>query len=162
AAMVTFEKQTECVVNALFLDLLSKDESSCRNLETDSGASLSRPQASTEDDLDIPFDPVVVASRLRRIGDQCNMDFERVGLQPVTEVLRGEMGKFEAAVDSLARSWSNQNPELTYETAFLSVSVKLLMYLAKKVPGVLHPRYITGAINGNSQVRNYIEAHGGW
>uniref|UniRef100_A0A8C3JMV9 BCL2 like 15 n=1 Tax=Calidris pygmaea TaxID=425635 RepID=A0A8C3JMV9_9CHAR len=149
AAMVTFEKQTECVVNALLLDLLSQDETSYRSLETDSG----------EDDLDIPFDPVVIASRLRQIGDQCNMDFERVGSDLLAEVLGG---KFGAAVDSVVRSWSNQNPELTYETAFLSVSVKLLMHLAKKVPAMLHPRYITGAINGNSQVRNYIEAHGGW
>ncbi|XP_074019595.1 bcl-2-like protein 15 [Numenius arquata] len=172
--MVTFEEQTECVVNALFLDLLSEDESGYRNLETDSGGKassgrkkyqgllVSRPQGRTEDDLDIPFDPVVIASRLRRIGDQCNVDFERVSSEALAEVLRGKMEKFGAAVDSLITSWSNRNPELVYERAFLSVSVKLLMHLAKKVPDMLHPRYLVGAINGNSQVRNYIEAHGGW
>ncbi|PKU42423.1 bcl-2-like protein 15 [Limosa lapponica baueri] len=169
--MVTFEEQTERVVNALFWDLLSEDESDCRSLETDSGGpglarlqgpSLPGRQASTEDNSDIPFDVAVVASRLRRIGDQCNMDFERVCSEAFSEVLRGEMEKFGAAVDSLVKSWSDQNPELVYERAFLSVSVKLLMHLAKKVPGMLHPRYLTGAINGNSQVRNYIEAHGGW
>ncbi|NXJ68085.1 B2L15 protein, partial [Rostratula benghalensis] len=155
AAMVTFEEQTECVVNALFLDLLGEDESDCRNLETDS-------EGKAWDDLDISFDPVVVASRLRQIGDQCNVDFERVSSEALAEVLRGEMEKFGAAVDSLIRSWSDRNPELVYEKAFLSVSVKLLMHLAKKVPDMLHPRYLAGAINGNSQVRNYIEARGGW
>ncbi|NXN25065.1 B2L15 protein, partial [Nycticryphes semicollaris] len=154
-AMVTFEKQTECVVNALFLDLLGEDESDCWNLETDS-------EGKAWDDLDISFDPVVVASCLRQIGDQCNMDFERVSSEALAEVLRGEMEKFGAAVDSLIRSWSDRNPELVYERAFLSVSVKLLMHLAKKVPDMLHPRYLIGAINGNSQVRSYIEARGGW
>lgn len=72
------------------------------------------------------------------------------------------MEKFGAAVDSLSRSWSDRNPELAYERAFLCVSAKLLMYLLKKVPAMVHPSYLIRAINGNSQVRNYIEAHGGW
>ncbi|NXV17835.1 B2L15 protein, partial [Cepphus grylle] len=161
AAMATFEKQTECVVNALFLDLLGDDESDCRNLETDS-----------EGDELKTFDAVVIASRLRQMGDQCNMDFERVSSEALAEVLEGEvkhtlscpalMENFGAAVDSLSRSWSDRNPELVYERAFLCVSAKLLMYLFKKVPAMVHPSYLIRAINGNSQVRNYIEAHGGW
>ncbi|XP_010127217.1 PREDICTED: bcl-2-like protein 15, partial [Chlamydotis macqueenii] len=70
--------------------------------------------------------------------------------------------KFGAAVDSLSRSWSEQNPELVYERAFLCVSVKLLMHVAKKVPAMLRPSQLIEVINGNSQVRNYIEARGGW
>lgn len=72
------------------------------------------------------------------------------------------MEKFGAAVDNLSRSWSDQNPELVYERAFLCVSVKLLMHVAKKVPGVVQPSQLTQAINGNAQVRSYIEACGGW
>lgn len=34
--MATFEEQTECVVEALFFDLLGEDGSDCRSLETDS------------------------------------------------------------------------------------------------------------------------------
>ncbi|NXV39870.1 B2L15 protein, partial [Rissa tridactyla] len=161
AAMATFEKQTECVVNALFSDLLGDDESDCRNLETDSEG----------DDLKT-FDAAVIASRLRQMGDRCNMDFEHISSEALAEVLKGEklkllsrclqMEKFGAAVDSLSRSWSDQNPELVYESAFLCVSAKLLMYLLKKVPAMVHPSYLIRAINGNSQVRNYIEAHGGW
>ncbi|NXG84291.1 B2L15 protein, partial [Stercorarius parasiticus] len=118
------------------------------------------------------FDAAVIASRLRQMGDRCNMDFERVSSEALAEVLKGEklklpsrwlqMEKFGAAVDSLSRSWSDRNPELVYERAFLCVSAKLLMYLFKKVPAMVDPSYVIRAINGNSQVRNYIEAHGGW
>lgn len=37
------------------------------------------------------FDPVVVASRLRQMGDQCNMDFERVSSEALAEVLKGKV-----------------------------------------------------------------------
>ncbi|NXS65544.1 B2L15 protein, partial [Pandion haliaetus] len=167
AAMATFEEQTACVVEALFSDLLSEDESDCRSLETDSGEPVQLAgQPPTR------FDPVMVASRLRQMGDQCNMDFERVSSEALTEVLKGkklkllsrclQMEKFGAAVDSLSRSWSDQNPELVYERVFLCVSVKLLMHVAKKVPAMVHPNQLIKVINGNSQVRNYIEACGGW
>ncbi|KFQ76211.1 Bcl-2-like 15, partial [Phoenicopterus ruber ruber] len=136
------EKQTACVVEALFFDLLE-------------------PVQAAEVAL-TGFDPVVVASRLRRMGDQCNMDFERVSSAALAEVLKGKMEKFGAAVDSLSRSWSDQNPELVYERAFLSLSVKLIMHVAKKIPDMVHPNQLIEVINGNSQVRNYIQAHGGW
>ncbi|KFQ09057.1 Bcl-2-like 15, partial [Haliaeetus albicilla] len=145
------EEQTACVVEALFSDLLSEDESQCRSLETDS-----------EGEPQTRFDPVVVASRLRQMGDQCNMDFERVSSEALAEVLKGKMEKFGAAVDSLSRSWSDQNPEMVYERVFLRVSVKLLMYVAKKVPAMVHPNQLIKVINGNFRVRKYIEACGGW
>ncbi|NXW41935.1 B2L15 protein, partial [Nyctiprogne leucopyga] len=163
-AMATFEEQTECVVEALFSDLLGDDESDCRSLETDSGEPVWVARGPPTQ-----FDPVVVASRLRRMGDQCNMDFERVSSEALVEVLKGklpsrflQMEKFGAAVDSLSRCWSDQNPELVYERAFLCVSVKLLIHVAKKVPTMVRPSHLIEAINGNSQVRNYIEACGGW
>lgn len=37
------------------------------------------------------FDPVIIANRLRQIGDQCNMDFERVSSQVLREVLMGKV-----------------------------------------------------------------------
>ncbi|XP_050767485.1 bcl-2-like protein 15 [Gymnogyps californianus] len=155
--MATFEEQTACVVEALFSDLLGEDDTDCRSLETDLGEPV---QSAGEPPT--RFDPVVVASRLRRMGDQCNLDFERISSEALAEVLKGKMEKFGAAVDSLSRSWSDQNPELVYERAFLSVSVKLLMYVAKKVQAAVLPNQLTEVINGNSQVRNYIEACGGW
>ncbi|KAM9185206.1 bcl-2-like protein 15 [Mergus octosetaceus] len=155
--MTTFEEQTEHVVNALYYDLLHGDEIDNRCLQTDSGGPV--PFAG---ELPSDFDPVIIASRLRQIGDQCNMDFERVSSQALAEVLTGKMEKFGAAVDSLSRSWSDQNPEMVYERAFLSVSVKLMMHILKKVPSMFHPSQLITVINGNAQVKNYIEAHGGW
>ncbi|XP_051494880.1 bcl-2-like protein 15 [Apus apus] len=155
--MTTFEEQTECVVEALFSDLFSEDETQCRSLETDCGGPA---QAASEPPP--AFDPVLVASRLRRMGDQCNLDFERVSSEDLAEVLKGKMEKFEAAVSSLSRTWSAQNPEMAYEIAFLSVSVKLVIHVAKKIPTVVHPHQLTQVINGNPQVRSYIEARGGW
>ncbi|KFV07711.1 Bcl-2-like 15, partial [Tauraco erythrolophus] len=136
------EEQTQRVVEALFSDLLG-------------------PVALAEEPP-TSFDAVVVASRLRRMGDQCNMDFERVSSEALAAVLKGKVEKFPAAVESLSRSWSNQNPELVYERAFLCVSVKLLMYVAKKVSAMVHPSQLISMINGNSQVRSYIEGCGGW
>ncbi|NXY50734.1 B2L15 protein, partial [Ceuthmochares aereus] len=166
AVMGTFEEQTECVVEALFFDLLGEEESSFRSLETDSGGQLllaEEPPAT--------FDPIEIARRLRQMGDQCNMDFERVSSEALADVLKGklklgslrlQMERFGTAVDSLSRSWSDQHPELVYEKAFLCVSVKLLMYLAKKIPTMVHPSQFVSVINGNPQVRSYIEACGGW
>lgn len=37
------------------------------------------------------FDPVVIASRLRQMGDRCNMDFERVSSEALAEVLKGKV-----------------------------------------------------------------------
>ncbi|XP_075030358.1 bcl-2-like protein 15 isoform X1 [Calonectris borealis] len=85
AEMATFEEQTKCVVEALFSDLLGEEGTDCRNLETDS-----EEPAQPAGEPPIPFDPVVVASRLRRMGDQCNVDFERVSSEPLAEVLKGK------------------------------------------------------------------------
>ncbi|NXN18444.1 B2L15 protein, partial [Indicator maculatus] len=165
--MATFEEQTACVVQALFSDLFDEEEIDCRNLEIDSGE-----PAECTGGPPLPFDTRVVASRLRQMGDQCNLDFERVSSEPLAEVLQGkklklpsqflQVEKFGAAVESLIRRWNDQNPELVYERAFLSVCVKLVKLVGEKVPGMLDPSLLIREINGNSQVRNYIEARGGW
>ncbi|KFQ28073.1 Bcl-2-like 15, partial [Merops nubicus] len=106
--------------------------------------------------------PVTIAGRPWKMGDECNLDFERVSSEALAEGLKGKLEKFGAAVDSLCRRLSDQNPDVAYEKAFLCVSVKLLMSVAKKVPAMMCPNELTEVINGDSQVRNYIEARGGW
>uniref|UniRef100_A0A7M4F9Q3 BCL2 like 15 n=1 Tax=Crocodylus porosus TaxID=8502 RepID=A0A7M4F9Q3_CROPO len=142
----TFEEQTECVVEALLSDLLGgKEEVAWRSLETDST---------------IRFDAVVIASRLRMLGDMCNQDLEGPAQQVITDMTSGKVEAFQAAVESLSRSWSSQNPELGYERALLSVSVKLGMYVAQKIPAV--KEQLVELINGNRRVRGYIQNQGGW
>ncbi|XP_054659769.1 bcl-2-like protein 15 isoform X2 [Grus americana] len=161
--MATFEEQTECIVEALFSDLLGEDESACRSLETDLGVRCAAPQSEeSAEELPTKFDPVVIASRLRQMGDRCNMDFESVSSEALAEVLKGKMEKFGTAVETLSQSWCDQNAELVYERAFLCVSVKLLTHVIKKVSATVQPIQLIKVINGNSRVRNHIEACGGW
>ncbi|XP_019369643.1 PREDICTED: bcl-2-like protein 15 [Gavialis gangeticus] len=106
------------------------------------------------------FDPVVIASRLRMLGDMYNQDLEGPAQQVITGMTSGKVEAFRAAVESLSRSWSSQNPELGYERALLSVSVKLGMYVAQKIPAV--KEQLVELINRNRQVRGYIQNQGGW
>ncbi|XP_067414872.1 bcl-2-like protein 15 [Emydura macquarii macquarii] len=158
----TFEAQTECIVGALLADLLGGDESTAfRSLETDSSAeACAEFQMSAE--ASSTFDPAIIASRLRRLGDLYNEDLEQPAQRVIAEVTKGKVEEFGATVDSLSRSWSSLNPELGYERAFLAVSVKLLVYLARKVPAVATQLRLVELINGNREVRGYIETRGGW
>ncbi|XP_014461157.1 bcl-2-like protein 15 [Alligator mississippiensis] len=155
----TFEEQTECVVEALLSDLLGGD-AGWRSLETDS-----TPQAQSAvcyyqgQGASDTFDPVVIASRLRTLGDLYNQDVEGPAREVIAKMASGKVEAFGAAVESLSRSWSSQNPELGYETALLSVSVKLGMYIAQKIPSVREQ--LVELINRN-QVRDYIQHQGGW
>uniref|UniRef100_A0A8C3HPJ5 BCL2 like 15 n=1 Tax=Chrysemys picta bellii TaxID=8478 RepID=A0A8C3HPJ5_CHRPI len=145
----TFEEQTECIVEALLSDLLGEDEwFASRSLETDSFADSST------------FDSVIIASRLRRLGDQYNEDLEQPARRVIAEMAKGK--EFGVMVDSLSKSWSSLNPGLGYERAFLAVSVKLLAYLSRKVPAVARQIQLVELINGNREVRGYIETRGGW
>ncbi|GAB0200004.1 bcl-2-like protein 15 [Grus japonensis] len=106
--MATFEEQTECIVEALFSDLLGEDESACRSLETDLGVRCAAPQSEeSAGELPTKFDPVVIASRLRQMGDRCNMDFESVSSEALAEVLKG---KVKRTLSCLAYSLSVGQP----------------------------------------------------
>ncbi|CAM5118946.1 unnamed protein product [Natator depressus] len=173
----TFEEQTECIVEALLTDLLGEDEGTAfHSLETDSFAescagctsfpcSLSAVlelQLSAGAEASSTFDSVIIASHLRRLGDEYNEDLERPAQHIIAEVAKGKVEEFGVMVDSLSKSWSSLNPELGYERAFLAVSVKLLVYLSRKVPAVARQIQLVQLINGNREVRGYIETRGGW
>ncbi|XP_074791947.1 bcl-2-like protein 15 [Natator depressus] len=160
----TFEEQTECIVEALLTDLLGEDEGTAfHSLETDSFAeSCAELQLSAGAEASSTFDSVIIASHLRRLGDEYNEDLERPAQHIIAEVAKGKVEEFGVMVDSLSKSWSSLNPELGYERAFLAVSVKLLVYLSRKVPAVARQIQLVQLINGNREVRGYIETRGGW
>uniref|UniRef100_A0A8C8SH49 BCL2 like 15 n=1 Tax=Pelusios castaneus TaxID=367368 RepID=A0A8C8SH49_9SAUR len=160
----SFEEQTECIVGALLADLLGQDESiAFRSLETDSSDVFDAELRSCATaGVSSTFDPAIIASRLRRLGDLYNEDLKEPAQRVVAEMVKGKVEEFGATVDSLSKSWSSLNPELGYERAFLAVSVKLLMYLAQKVPAVVTQIQLVELINGNHEVRGYIENQGGW
>uniref|UniRef100_A0A8D0DKT1 Uncharacterized protein n=1 Tax=Salvator merianae TaxID=96440 RepID=A0A8D0DKT1_SALMN len=70
-----------------------------------------------------------------------------------------QLKKFRETVESLSKAWMSQNRELEYESAYLAVAVKLSRYLAQKACNVAH--VLAEAINGNPQVKDFIERQGG-
>ncbi|XP_054836987.1 bcl-2-like protein 15 [Eublepharis macularius] len=156
---MTFEEQTEKIVEVLLSDFLEeKLQIECRGLD-------SQPANVTEaaaGDTSSIFDPVIIASRLQEIGDQYNKDLTQHVHMLAAEMVEGKLEKFGEMVESLSKEWCSYNPGLEYERAFLAVSVRLFKYLVRKVSSVAQSALLTGLINGNAQVRVYIEEHGGW
>ncbi|XP_034270165.1 bcl-2-like protein 15 isoform X1 [Pantherophis guttatus] len=159
---MTFEEQTEQIVEALFTTLCLREpwgQVADRCLELHSGNEV-RAQAG---DSASNFDPVGIAKLLQSTGDQYNAEIEGQVQAVIVEETRKEIKKFREAVESLSRNWSSQTPGLEPERAFLIVAVKLFVKFINKTDGdngLIN--ILTETINGNPEVRGYIERQGGW
>ncbi|XP_015743805.1 bcl-2-like protein 15 [Python bivittatus] len=158
---MTFEEQTEQIVEALFTSLFSKKQVS---QVTDRCLKI-QYEGFFEADSASNFNAVHIANILRSLGDQYNAELE--GEQSVQALIaeksKAKPKKFSEVAESLSRTWSSQTPGLEYERAFLAVAVKLFEYFIKKtVVGSGQINLLAEAINTNAEVRSYIERQGGW
>ncbi|XP_015266880.1 PREDICTED: bcl-2-like protein 15 [Gekko japonicus] len=152
---MTFEEQTETIVEALLSNFLVEDRPIACYFR--GGQYVPETRGATS-----PFDPVTIASQLQHIGDQYNRDLNQHIDTLAAEMLEGKVEKFGEMVESLSKEWSSHSPGLEYERAFLAVSVRLFKDLVKKIPPVATSALLAGLINGNTQVRAHIEERGGW
>uniref|UniRef100_A0A6J0SMM4 Bcl-2-like protein 15 n=1 Tax=Pogona vitticeps TaxID=103695 RepID=A0A6J0SMM4_9SAUR len=149
---MTFEEQTKKIVEVLFNDLIQEKSRTCfRGLQAKCEVRYQGLRATSAG----TFDPAAIAKTLQRLGDEYNAEVEA----KVQGILQEEnmLKKFRETIEQLSR-----NSGLEYEQSFLAVAVKLFKCLARSAPAVVEPDLLIQTINGNPEVRGYIERQGGW
>uniref|UniRef100_A0A670YQB7 BCL2 like 15 n=1 Tax=Pseudonaja textilis TaxID=8673 RepID=A0A670YQB7_PSETE len=106
------------------------------------------------------FNPVDIADSLKSLGDKYNAEIEsHVQAVIAEESIRKKFGE---VTESLSRNWISQTPGLEPERVFLAAAVKLFVKFMKKTGDKGQINILTETINGNPELRGYIERQGGW
>ncbi|XP_026568710.1 bcl-2-like protein 15 [Pseudonaja textilis] len=154
---VTFEEQTERIVEALFTKFCSKKSQvtgRCLQLQSEIKA---HEQGSASS-----FNPVDIADSLKSLGDKYNAEIESHVQAVIAEESIRKIKKFGEVTESLSRNWISQTPGLEPERVFLAAAVKLFVKFMKKTGDKGQINILTETINGNPELRGYIERQGGW
>ncbi|XP_035245173.1 bcl-2-like protein 15 [Anguilla anguilla] len=121
---------------------------------------LIEPDGVGDDD---PFDPVLIADKLRELGD----DYDEKVIQPlinkVQKAAKDQMATaFGDCVDSLCKSWMADGPEVTQEKQLLKASVMLGLYVKKKCPDLRGAVQDAMANFLTTRLGSWVSQQGGW
>ncbi|KAF6720794.1 Bcl-2-like protein 15 [Oryzias melastigma] len=148
--------QTDQVVHFLLAD---EEEIQARAFED--GIESDGPGSGEEDD----FDPVVVAGKLRAIGDA--LDEEAHLVHVLTDLKKAAAKEaveaaFSHGVEALCETHSAKAPEVAPEIQLIKASVALGVYVAKKAPELKSK--VHGALTSflTTRVGGWVAQQGGW
>ncbi|XP_008407519.1 uncharacterized protein LOC103464902 [Poecilia reticulata] len=111
------------------------------------------------------FDPVIIADRLRTIGDALNKDqsFTKA-IKDLTEAVTEEAVAtvFEQSVETLCETYVSREAALAPELQLIHASVALGLYLKKNSPALKDK--VRNAMSNflNSRVSRWVAQQGGW
>ncbi|XP_070605028.1 bcl-2-like protein 15 isoform X2 [Erythrolamprus reginae] len=163
---MTFEEQTEQIVEALFATLYMpwlKVTDRCLELQGETKIVVQGAKAHFQADSASSFDPVHIANLLKSLGDQYNEEIEGQVKAVIAKKSRKMIKKFGEVAESLSRNWVTQTPGLEPVKAFLAVAVKMFEKLMEETHGDKGQiNILTETINRNPEVKGYIESQGGW
>ncbi|XP_069489468.1 bcl-2-like protein 15 [Ambystoma mexicanum] len=155
----TFAEQTEEVVQALFAEFSGHHAAEQtvfnRDLVVDSATGEEQ-----EDD----FDPYIVASRLRSIGDQLDAELAGCAQQLITETAKERLQEgFSEAVRSLSTTWVSASPEMGAEKCLMKAAVNLALYLSRKAPTLAAAMHstLTNFLT-SPELSTFVQHQGGW
>ncbi|XP_061076160.1 bcl-2-like protein 15 isoform X1 [Conger conger] len=110
-----------------------------------------------------PFDPVLIADKLRELGD----DYDEKVIQPLINNVRQAAADqvvqaFGDSVDGLCRSWVGQGTEVVSEMQLLKASVTLGLYVKNRCPDLVSTVQNAMGAFVNTRLGNWVEQQGGW
>ncbi|KAM4583165.1 bcl-2-like protein 15 [Fundulus diaphanus] len=147
------ESQTESLVFYLLADDGEIESRMLKsNVETDSV-------------VEDTFDPVIVADKLRTIGDALNEDIRfKAAMRDLGEKVADEAfeATFSQGVETLCKSYVTRGPEVAPEMQLIKASVAFGLYVKNKSPHL--KRKVSEAMTSflNRHVATWVAQQGGW
>ncbi|KAI1893126.1 hypothetical protein AGOR_G00140700 [Albula goreensis] len=143
------QDQTYRIVLCLFDDQYAENRGFANDLQTDG-------------DDDDSFDPVIIADKLREIGDEIQETVIWKFKNDLQNAARGQVEKvFSSAVDTLCKSWVTEG-EVAPEKHLLKASVMLGLYVKKNCPDMVTAVQSAMTTFLNTRVAPWVAQQGGW